>query len=77
MAFEPFGAGWFASSRSRDLTSSGLRLESRVRTPLPLTRHPLVEYSRDRADGSIMTLHRNLWVVTSENGRWGIKQRSY
>ncbi|WP_456729748.1 hypothetical protein [Bradyrhizobium sp. USDA 3364] len=48
-----------------------------MRTPLPLTRHPLVEYSRDRADGSIMTLHRNLWVVTSENGRWGIKQRSY
>ena len=39
--------------------------------------HLLVEYSRDRADGSIASRHRNLWIVTSENGRWGIKQRSY
>ncbi|MBR1160076.1 hypothetical protein [Bradyrhizobium elkanii] len=39
--------------------------------------HLLVEYSRDRADGSIITRHRNLWIVTSENRRWGIKQRSY
>ncbi|WGR94382.1 hypothetical protein MTX26_33795 [Bradyrhizobium sp. ISRA443] len=39
--------------------------------------HLLVEYTRDRADGSIASHHRNLWIVTSEGGRWGIKQRSY
>ena len=39
--------------------------------------HLLVEYSRDRADGSAASRHRNLWIVTSENHRWGIKQRSY
>lgn len=39
--------------------------------------HLLVEYSRDRADGSIASRHRNLWIATFENGRWGIKQRSY
>ncbi|WGS21252.1 MULTISPECIES: hypothetical protein [unclassified Bradyrhizobium] len=39
--------------------------------------HLVVEYTRDRADGSIASRHRNLWIVTSENGRWGIKQRSY
>ena len=39
--------------------------------------HLLVDYSRNRGDGSIITRHRNLWIVTEENGRWGIKQRSY
>ncbi len=39
--------------------------------------HLLVEYTRNRADGSVATSHRNLWIVTFEGGRWGIKQRSY
>lgn len=39
--------------------------------------HLLVEYSRDRADGSIISRHANLWIVTFDGGRWGIKQRSY
>lgn len=39
--------------------------------------HVLVDYTRNRADGTVITRHRNLWVVTQEAGRWGIKQRSY
>lgn len=39
--------------------------------------HLFVEYSRNRADGSVITLHKNLWVVTYDADRWGIKQRSY
>jgi hypothetical protein len=39
--------------------------------------HLLVEYTRDRADGSVISRHINLWIVTSGHGRWGIKQRSY
>jgi hypothetical protein len=39
--------------------------------------HLFVEYSRNRADGSVITLHKNLWVVTYDGDRWGIKQRSY
>lgn len=39
--------------------------------------HLVVEYSRDRADGSIISRHCNLWIVTFEHDRWGIKQRSY
>lgn len=39
--------------------------------------HLVVEYTRDRVDGSIASNHCNLWIVTLENGRWGIKQRSY
>lgn len=39
--------------------------------------HLLIEYSRDRADGSIISRHANLWIVTFDDGRWGIKQRSY
>jgi hypothetical protein len=39
--------------------------------------HLRVVYSRNRADGSIITEHRNVLIVTWQDGRWGIKQRSY
>jgi hypothetical protein len=39
--------------------------------------HLVVEYTRNRPDGSVITSHRNLWIVTFDRGRWGIKQRSY
>ena len=39
--------------------------------------HLFVDYTRNRADGSVITRHQNLWVVTHDGGRWGIKQRSY
>lgn len=39
--------------------------------------HLLVDYSRDRADGTQISRHQNLWIVTLEDGRWGLKQRSY
>ncbi len=39
--------------------------------------HLVVEYTRNRADGSVASSHKNLWVVTFADGRWGIKLRSY
>ncbi|MFD1940722.1 hypothetical protein [Paradevosia shaoguanensis] len=39
--------------------------------------HLVVEYTRNRADGSTASIHSNLWIVTFDGGRWGIKQRSY
>ncbi len=39
--------------------------------------HLRLEYSRDGEGGAILSRHANLWIVTFENGRWGIKQRSY
>lgn len=39
--------------------------------------HLLLEYSRDGEGGAVLSRHANLWIVTFENGRWGIKQRSY
>lgn len=39
--------------------------------------HLVVRYTRDRADGTPASHHSNLWVVTFDDGRWGIKLRSY
>ncbi|MBP6546597.1 MAG: hypothetical protein KA220_07765 [Phenylobacterium sp.] len=39
--------------------------------------HLLLDYSRDRPDGTQISRHHNLWIVTWQDGRWGIKQRSY
>jgi hypothetical protein len=39
--------------------------------------HLVVEYTRDRSDGTAVSFHSNLWVVTYDSDRWGIKQRSY
>jgi hypothetical protein len=38
--------------------------------------HLFVDYTRNRSDGSVISRHQNLWVVTQDEGRWGIKQRS-
>ena len=39
--------------------------------------HLVVRYTRDRADGTPASHHANLWVITFDEGRWGIKLRSY
>ena len=39
--------------------------------------HLFVEYSRDDRIGNPLSVHRNLWIVTLDNGRWGIKLRSH
>lgn len=39
--------------------------------------HLFVDYTRNRADGTVITRYRNLWIATLEDGRRGIKQRSY
>ncbi|MFJ6328690.1 MULTISPECIES: hypothetical protein [unclassified Rhizobium] len=39
--------------------------------------HLVVEYTRNRDDGAVASSHQNLWIVTFDDGRWGIKQRSY
>ena len=39
--------------------------------------HLVVEYTRNRADGSVASRHGNLWIVRFADDRWGIKQRSY
>lgn len=49
----------------------------RVVLAAPRKVHLLIDYSRDRADGTIISRHANLWIVTCEGGRWGVKQRSY
>ncbi|SIT41606.1 conserved hypothetical protein [Paraburkholderia piptadeniae] len=51
--------------------------DRRVVLVSPRKVHLLVRYSRNRADESIITMHDNLWIVTEDNGRWGIKERSY
>lgn len=43
----------------------------------PTKVHLLIEYSRDGEGGAVLSRHANLWIVTFENGRWGIRQRSY
>ncbi len=43
----------------------------------PTKVHLLVEYSRDDAAGVPLSVHRNLWIVTLDGGRWGLKQRSH
>ncbi len=39
--------------------------------------HFVVAYSRRKADGTVLTEHRNLWVVVQRLSKWGIVWRSY
>jgi hypothetical protein len=35
-----------------------------------------VQFSRYRADGSLIAVYQSLWVVTNMNGHWGVQMRS-
>ena len=39
--------------------------------------HFMVTYTRRAADGSVLSLHKNLWILTRVAGQWGIALRSY
>jgi len=39
--------------------------------------HFLVRYTRQAADGRVLSEHENIWFVTRIEGRWGIALRSY
>ena len=38
--------------------------------------HIATEFARYRKDGSVIVQQQSLYIVTKENGRWGIKMRS-
>ena len=37
----------------------------------------VVSYERQDSAGRVISQHKNLWIVTREDGRWGIALRSY
>jgi hypothetical protein len=39
--------------------------------------HFVVTYTRRAVDDSVLSLHKNLWIVTRVDDRWGIVLRSY
>lgn len=39
--------------------------------------HFVVTYSRRNKNGAVLSLHKNLWIVTRVAGKWGIALRSY
>ena len=51
--------------------------DKRVVLSSPNKVHLLVDYSRDGEGGAVLSRQANLWIVTFEDGRWGVKQRSY
>lgn len=40
-------------------------------------RHYLLDYTRNMSDGSVISAHQNLWVLTKVDGVWGVKIRCY
>jgi hypothetical protein len=39
--------------------------------------HFAVTYSRRNKNGDVLSMHKNLWIVTRVSGKWGISLRSY
>ena len=39
--------------------------------------HFVVTYSRRSEGGDVLSMHKNLWIVTRVSGKWGITLRSY
>ena len=63
----------------KDLAAQGWSRSTwtgRVLQMSPRKVHIGVEVTRYRADGSVMGVFESLYVLTDENGKWGIKLRS-
>lgn len=64
-----------------DLAAQGWRRSTYHKTRVVMAEahkvHVLVDYSRDDENGRPLSRHQNLWIVTFEDGRWGVKLRSY
>ncbi len=72
--------GQLNESYFRDLSGTGWHC-SIYHSKYPILIRPKkvhlgIEYSRNRKDGSEISRHKNVWVVTFEKDRWGIKIRS-
>jgi hypothetical protein len=39
--------------------------------------HFVVTYSRRSKNGDVLSMHKNLWILTRVSGKWGIAVRSY
>ena len=67
-------------SRFRTTAGEGwARSQWEERTPIHVGSdkvHLAVEFSRWRKDGSELSRHKSLYVVTRQQGRWGIQARS-
>ena len=50
--------------------------ERRVVHASPDKVHLDVQFSRWRADGSLIGRYRSLWIVTARAGRWRVQARS-
>lgn len=75
------GPGRHGETFFRDLAATGWHRtryrKQEVVLATPTRVHLLIEYSRDDATGVPLSVHRNLWIVTFDAGRWGLKQRSH
>jgi hypothetical protein len=57
-----------------------VRTQYESKTPVLVSRHKvhfLVVYSRSDCNHKPITQHTNLWIVTAQEGKWGIALRSY
>jgi hypothetical protein len=68
---------FFADLTTRTGWHHSRYLERRPVLIAPRKVHLHVQYTRNAADGRALSHHDNLWIVTYDRGRWGIKQRSY
>lgn len=73
--------GQLPASFFDDLVADGWRRSVyHSRTPVlagPDKVHVLVDYSREGEGGEVLSRQQNLWILTREDGYWGIKVRSY
>jgi len=73
--------GQFGGSFFKDLMATGWNRTTYRRKQVVLATsrkvHLLVEYSRDDAAGNPISVHRDVWIVTFDDGRWGVKQCSH
>ena len=73
------GPGRLAPDYFDKLAAEGWRRSTYLsREPVLASRrkvHLAIAYTRDGADGAPLSRHQGIWVITFEDGRWGVRVR--
>jgi hypothetical protein len=72
-----YGPDYFKNFAERTGWHRTVNTGNRVVCVNPNKVHVVVDYVRERSDGSEIARFSNLWILTFSDGRWGIKERSH
>ena len=76
VALAVLGWAWYGAVEAESGSIEDRMADRRVVHVGPTKVHIDTQFTRYREDGSVIATYESLYIVTLEDGRWGVKMRS-